>query len=112
MRSPSCLPAGTRYIGVEIWELRCSVLTIAPKPKQCRTDHSFQISVDIDDLEVDLLVESFGLGFRPSTLCYFDEKKNKRKVIPIKSKKKFKPGEKYYLQQNAGTGMQRVRCCT
>ena len=62
--------------------------------------------MDIDDLEVDLLVESFGLGYRPSTLCYFDEKKNKRKVIPIKSKKKFKPGEKYYLQQNAGTGMQ------
>ena len=71
----------------------------------------FQISVDIDDLEVDLLVESFGLGFRPSTLCYFDEKKNKRKVIPIKSKKKFKPGEKYYLQQNAGTGMLPTRCC-
>ena len=68
----------------------------------------FQISVDIDDLEVELLVESFGLGYRPSTLCYFDEKKNKRKVIPIKSKKKFKPGEKYYLQQNAGTGMIRV----
>ena len=68
--------------------------------------------MDIDDLEVDLLVESFGLGYRPATLCYFDEKKNKRKVIPIKSKKKFKPGEKYHLQQNAGTGMLRVRCCT
>ena len=67
--------------------------------------------MDIDDLDVDLLVESFGLGFKPTTLCFFDEKKNKRKVIPIKSKKKFKPGEKYYLQQNAGTGMQRFQCC-
>ena len=71
----------------------------------------FQISVDIDDLDVDLLVESFGLGFKPTTLCFFDEKKNKRKVIPIKSKKKFKPGEKYYLQQNAGTGTLRFQCC-
>lgn len=61
-----------------------------------------EISVDLDDLDVDLLVESFNLSFRPTTLCFYDEKKNKRKVIPIKSIKKFTPGLKYHVQQVGG----------
>ena len=62
-----------------------------------------EVTVDVDDLDVDVIVEAFGLSFRPSTLCS-QSADGKRKVIPIKSRKKFVPGQRYYVQQPGGGG--------
>lgn len=59
------------------------------------------ISIDLDDLNGEILSEAFNLTKTPLTLFHIDPISRNKKFTPIKKKEKFKVGNVYHIQKRS-----------
>ncbi len=61
------------------------------------------VRVDIEDVDADMLVDHFGLPFRPSVLLRYDAHGGK-KLVPLAKRNKLVPGATYHIQDKNPEG--------
>lgn len=62
-----------------------------------------RVSIDIEDVEPNLLVEMFGLSSRPNVFLTVDPATGSRKAVPIAKRRKLVPGREYHLPEPASS---------